>query len=138
MRYARATRILRTAAATALTVGIVAAPFFLRFDRPLWLAGLIVPIALLFWTWFRSDRHVALPFDHTDRRHGLRWWSTISLVESLLPALLAAAILLLAVPTIEGNPIRQRRLSNIEFCVDCSGSMTAQFGDGSRYDASMQ
>jgi Ca-activated chloride channel family protein len=29
-------------------------------------------------------------------------------------------------------------LTNIEFCVDISGSMTAQFGDGSRYDASMK
>ncbi|MDP6955153.1 MAG: vWA domain-containing protein, partial [Planctomycetota bacterium] len=29
-------------------------------------------------------------------------------------------------------------LTNIEFCVDVSGSMTASFGNGSRYDASMR
>ena len=55
-----------------------------------------------------------------------------------LPALLlAVAILLLCVPLATGSPVPQRKLTNIEFCVDCSGSMTAAFGEGTRYDASM-
>ncbi len=37
-----------------------------------------------------------------------------------------------------GNRGRSGRLTNIEFCVDISGSMTAPFGSGSRYDGSME
>jgi Ca-activated chloride channel family protein len=43
----------------------------------------------------------------------------------------------LAGPQRFGAPRSQRVMTNIEFCVDISGSMTAQLGDGSRYDASM-
>jgi Ca-activated chloride channel family protein len=35
-------------------------------------------------------------------------------------------------------PKERRALTNIEFCVDVSGSMTAPFGEGSRYDGSLK
>ena len=61
----------------------------------------------------------------------------INLAESLAPLLLAVVIWMLAGPMILGKPNAKRSLTNIQFCVDISGSMTASFGEGSRYDGSM-
>jgi Ca-activated chloride channel family protein len=47
-------------------------------------------------------------------------------------------IWILAGPVILGKPTQKRAVTNIQFCVDISGSMTAPFGTGSRYDASME
>jgi Ca-activated chloride channel family protein len=52
--------------------------------------------------------------------------------------LLGAVIVVLAGPQQLSEPKTKRVLTNIEFCVDISGSMTAPFGDGSRYDGSME
>ncbi len=99
---------------------------------------LVVPAALIAWTWSRSGRSVALPFDHSPRvrasrmRHGLR------VAESLPALVLAAVIVLLAGPQKWDVPRTKRALTNIQFCVDVSGSMTAKFGEGNRYDASMK
>jgi len=51
--------------------------------------------------------------------------------------LLAVVIVILAGPQRYGEPQSKRVLTNIEFCVDISGSMTSPFGEGTRYDASM-
>jgi Ca-activated chloride channel family protein len=51
--------------------------------------------------------------------------------------LLAVVIVILAGPQRLGEPKSKRVMTNIEFCVDVSGSMTAELGDGTRYDASM-
>jgi Ca-activated chloride channel family protein len=59
-------------------------------------------------------------------------------MESMPPLLLALAIILLAGPQRRGEPKDKRILTNIELCLDVSGSMMAQFGDGSRYDTAMQ
>ncbi|MCA9062939.1 MAG: VWA domain-containing protein [Planctomycetaceae bacterium] len=120
-------------------VGIVlVAGLFFQFHRPVWLFALVIPAALLVWIWFRTGRQTAVPYDHSGRKPGIALWVVISSAESFVPVLLTIAIMLLALPTAEGNPIRERKLSNIEFCVDCSGSMTAQFGEGTRYEASME
>ena len=47
-------------------------------------------------------------------------------------------VLILAGPQKWDEPRSKRVLTNIEFCVDVSGSMTASFGEGTRYDASMR
>ncbi|HEX3315836.1 MAG TPA: VWA domain-containing protein [Gemmataceae bacterium] len=44
----------------------------------------------------------------------------------------------LAGPQRLGEPEANRKATNIELLVDVSGSMTAPFGDGSRYDTSMR
>jgi Ca-activated chloride channel family protein len=55
-----------------------------------------------------------------------------------LPALaLAVVIVILAGPQKWDVPRSKRALTNIEFCVDVSGSMTAQFGSGDRYTGAM-
>lgn len=108
------------------------------FAYPLVLVLLLIPTYLIAWVWRRTDRQVVLPFDHVGARKGRAWWFVISLAECLPPLLLAVAIFLLAGPQRLGDPQSRRKLTNIELVVDVSGSMGAPFGDGTRYDASMQ
>jgi Ca-activated chloride channel family protein len=108
------------------------------FTYPAVLALLVIPIAILAWTWRRSGREVAIPSDHGTQGAGLLWRRIIGFFESLPAILLAIAIFLLAGPQEAGKPRSKRALTNIEFCVDISGSMTASFGDRTRYEASME
>ncbi len=108
------------------------------FARPMLLTLLVVPILLAVWLWRREGGRVVLPFDHGRLRQG-RWLAALIHGFELAPvAVLAIAIILLAGPQRLGLPKNKRVLTNIEFCVDISGSMTAEFGSGSRYDASME
>lgn len=107
------------------------------FANPLVLLGLLLPGLLLAQTWWRPTRRVVLPFDHGRLRSG-RWTRVaIDLAQSTPSLLLAIAIVLLAGPRRAGEPRSVRELTNIQFVVDISGSMTAKFGEGSRYDAAM-
>lgn len=101
------------------------------------LTFLVVPAALVLRTWMRSGMSVALPFDHGGTRRGAWLGATLKLAETLPAVVLAMAILLAAGPQKWDVPKSKRVLTNIEFCVDVSGSMTAQFGDGDRYAAAM-
>ena len=110
----------------------------MSFAYPLVLILLVIPLGLLAWTWKRSGGRVALPFDHGSQNSGRIWGWALKLAESLPPLVLAVVILLLAGPQQLSAPRTRRVLTNIEFCVDVSGSMTAPLGDGTRYDASMK
>jgi Ca-activated chloride channel family protein len=110
----------------------------LVFTHPAALFLLIVPFLLLVWVWRRAAGRVALPFDHAVEKRGPMWWMTLSVLESAPAMILAIAIIILSGPQQLSEPKTQKTLTNIEFCVDVSGSMTATFGSGSRYDAAMK
>ena len=119
----------------------------ISFANWYYLFGLFLPLALLIWIWLRdhfpnlgygSDRRIALPQDHGVAKSGAVSNVLIKLFVSAGPLMLAAAIILWAGPRRLGVPQSERELTNIEFCLDLSGSMTAQFGEGSRYDAAME
>jgi Ca-activated chloride channel family protein len=110
----------------------------MSFLYPVVLLLLIVPAVLLVWTWWRRGPQVVLPFDHGRAGRGLAWRIVLGVAESLPVLLLALAIVLLAGPQRAGKPGTKRKLTNIELCLDISGSMTASFGEGSRYDAAMK
>lgn len=99
---------------------------------------LVIPTALLIWTWRRHGRAIVLPFDHGDAPTGAWTRFFLHLVESLPALVLAIVILILAGPQSWDAPRSKRILTNIEFCVDVSGSMSAKFGEGDRYEASMK
>jgi Ca-activated chloride channel family protein len=84
------------------------------------------------------DRRVVLPFDHGKPGTGWGWLVLLTTMEALPALLLGVAIVLLAGPQKLGEPKDKRILTNIEMCLDVSGSMTAPFGDGSRYDTAMK
>ena len=72
-------------------------------------------------------------------KSGRGWQFALRLSESLAPLLLAVAVLIPGRgPQQLGEPKSERQLTNIEFCVDVSGSMTAKFGEGTRYETSMK
>jgi Ca-activated chloride channel family protein len=99
---------------------------------------LVLPAGLLVWVWARRGRRLVLPFDHGRPGTGRAWYVVLGLAESAPPLLLAVAIVLLAGPQKVGTPREKRVLTNIELCVDVSGSMTTPWGDGSRYDSALK
>ncbi len=110
----------------------------MSFAYPAVLAFLIVPVLLIGWVWRRSGGRVALPVDHGGHSSGRGWAVALAVGESIPALILAVAIMLLAGPQKLSAPRTKRVLTNIELCVDVSGSMTTPFGDGTRYDASMK
>jgi len=111
----------------------------LDFSAPLPLVALCFILAMLFiaWVWKRAGRRIAVPYDHSSQAAGRGWWVLLTSAETVLPVLVGIVLLILCNPLTSGPPVEQRSVSNIQFCVDSSGSMTAQFGEGNRYDASM-
>lgn len=109
----------------------------MTFAHPWLLLLLPLPVAALLWGWRRHGLRIAVPFDHADAPP--RRWLTFALrlAQSLPFVLLALAIIILAGPRRWGMPQDQRVMTNIEFLVDVSGSMTSPYGDGNRYDAAM-
>jgi Ca-activated chloride channel family protein len=110
----------------------------MTFAYPLVLILLLLPGVLLGWVWLRAGRRVVLPFDHGRPGRGRGWFMLIGVAESAPPLLLGIVVILLAGPQRWGEPRTKRSLTNIELCVDVSGSMVATFGDGTRYDTSMK
>ena len=110
----------------------------MSFGYPWLLTLLVIPVGILVWTWRRTGRRMMLPFDFGNQGRGRAIAFAIGLAESLPALVLAVVIVLLANPQQLSLPRSKRVLTNIEFAVDISGSMTAGFGDGTRYDASMK
>jgi len=107
------------------------------FRHPSMLALLVVPAALLLWTWKRAGRAVVLPLDDSKIQHSRMAQFFLRCAESLPALALAVVIVILAGPQRWDVPRSKRALTNIEFCVDVSGSMGMRFGDGTCYDAAM-
>jgi len=110
----------------------------MSFGYPWLLLALILPITILIWVWRRRSHRLMMPFDYGTQGRGRGLAFLIGLAESIPPLILAAVIVLLANPQQLSLPRTQRVLTNIELAVDISGSMTASFGNGTRYDASME
>lgn len=110
----------------------------MSFAQPWVLVFLTLPILLLTFVWRRADRRLALPFDHAATRSNRPLRVLLDLAESLPHLALATVVIVLAGPQQLGEPKSRRVLTNIELCVDVSGSMTASFGEGDRYQGAMK
>lgn len=109
-----------------------------RLFWPLIVLLVLIPLGLLAWKWLRRGRTVVVPFDHGRTGRGMWLKGLLNVADSIPAVTLVVAILILSGPTRLLEPETKRQLTNIEFCIDISGSMMAPFGEGSRYDASMQ
>ena len=110
----------------------------MTFAYPFMLLALAIPILLILFQWRTHARALALPFDYQDPRHA-KWLARLLNFVNTLPVLiLAAAILLLAGPRRFERPKSEREMTNIQFCLDVSGSMTAKFGEDDRYAVAME
>lgn len=107
------------------------------FLHPWVLLLLALPAALLVREWRTRGTPLVLPLDHAERPRGALLDVLLRAAASLPPLLLAAAVLLLAGPTRLSEPRTRRVLTNIEFCLDVSGSMVSPYGSGTRYEAAM-
>ena len=95
----------------------------MSFNYPWMLFLLLIPAVIVAWIWRRSGRHVVLPLDHSGHKGG-RWLGRLVNAASCFPVLaLAVVIIVLSGPLRLSEPKTKRRLTNIEFCVDISGSM---------------
>jgi Ca-activated chloride channel family protein len=113
------------------------------FQHPQLLILLALPVVLAFWEWVRRGQPIALPFDHGRQRRG-RILQFFVLCANCLPAvLLAAAILFLAHPMTYTPPEVERKLNNVQFVLDTSGSMAEDHGSQAegrhrRFDSAME
>lgn len=111
----------------------------MTFAYPWVLTFLCIPVLFMLWELSRSGHQVALPFDHVEPVHK-RWLNRLILGMNLFPALLLAIVIcILAGPLSAGQPKQERELTNIQFCLDVSGSMNSSLSSGERRcDASVQ
>ena len=94
----------------------------MTFTYPMLLLLLSIP-ALMLWAVPYRGWGLLLPFDH-QQHQGRRWLSILIVAFDCVPALLlAAAIVILAGPQTMQQPKNTRKLTNIQFCLDVSGSM---------------
>ena len=110
----------------------------MTFARPMLLLLLALPVLMAWWEWTRRGHPLVLPFDHGKIRRGRFLQKLVALFSMMPPVLLGVAIVVLAGPQRLRTAESEKVLTNIQMCLDVSGSMTAPYGDGSRYDAAMQ
>jgi Ca-activated chloride channel family protein len=109
----------------------------MTFAHPYVLLLLAVPAALVARLWRSRGTTLVVPFDHGRPGSGWGWRRLLNLAETIPLLLLAAAVVLAAGPQRYGEPKQKRSLTNIEFCLDVSGSMMIPCGEGTRYDAAL-
>ncbi|GAA5483228.1 vWA domain-containing protein [Haloferula sargassicola] len=108
------------------------------FAHPWLLVLLLLPIGLAVHAWRRGGHRVPLPFDHAPLRRRRLLAFLLNSADTLPALLLAVAILILAGPRRFEQPRSEREMTNIQFCLDVSGSMMADYGSATRYDAAME
>lgn len=107
----------------------------MSFHHPALLWLLALPIVWAFWQWTRRGHPVVVPFDHGLQRDG-RWLRFgVNFAQCLPALLLSVAILVLAGPRRPAPPENERILNNITICLDMSGSMSAPFGNSTRFES---
>lgn len=110
----------------------------MTFTRPWVLLLLALPLIMAIWEWQRIGHVLRLPFDHGRVRHGRILDKLVRLLNLTAPGLLGVAILLLAGPQRLMESADARILTNVEVCLDVSGSMMSQFGSGTRSDKALE
>lgn len=91
-----------------------------------WVLLLIAVPVLLLWTVLCRGAGIIVPFDHHAQAHPRRRWLrwTLGAFEVVPLLLLAAALVMLAGPQMLKRPKAERLLTNIQICLDVSGSMS--------------
>ncbi|MEY3142058.1 MAG: hypothetical protein RLY21_551 [Planctomycetota bacterium] len=97
----------------------------MTFTHPWVLLFLAIPVVLV-WTAIARAPGLVSPTDHA--KHGERPWlvRVLGFFDLVPLALLAVAILVLAGPQTLQQPKRERSLTNIQICLDVSGSMSGR------------
>ena len=102
------------------------------------LVALLIPIALLVRQFRDPGFRIPLPFDHRPIRRRRFIAFLLGSFGAVPPLLLAVVVVILAGPRRFEQPRSVREMTNIQFCLDVSGSMMATYGEATRYDAAME
>lgn len=102
----------------------------MTFVHPWVLIFLVVPVLLGLWVGQRNAWGIVMPFDHQTHRPRRILGMLLRSFEIVPAFLLAAVVLILARPQVLRVPQEERVLTNIQICLDVSGSMTV----GNRYE----
>ncbi len=97
----------------------------MTFSHPMALLLLAIP-ALLLWAIPSRTAGLVLPFDHHAHPTRRALFFVLSACECAPALLLATALIILAGPHTMQQPKNARQLTNIQFCLDVSGSMTME------------
>lgn len=97
----------------------------MTFVHPWVLILLVVPVLLGLWLGQRRAWGIAMPFDYESHRPRRILAGLLAAFEILPAALLGIVILILARPQVLRVPEQERILTNIQICMDVSGSMAA-------------
>lgn len=97
----------------------------MTFVHPWVLILLVIPVLLGLWLGQRRSWGVAMPFDHRVHRPRRFAGALLTLFEVVPALLLAIVVLILARPQVLRVPEEERILTNIQICMDVSGSMAA-------------
>ncbi len=101
----------------------------MTFAHPWVLLLLVIPVLLLVWGVQRRDPGVAVPIDHGTHGSKRLLFLLLGLFECMPALVLAGALVLLAGPQSLRQSSNERVLTNIQICMDVSGSM----GSDGRY-----
>ncbi|MFM2178823.1 MAG: hypothetical protein RL015_2921 [Verrucomicrobiota bacterium] len=112
------------------------------FQHPQLLGLLALPVILAFWEWTRRGQIITMPFDHGHQGRGRILQFMVLCANCLPAALLAMAIIFLAHPMTHTPPEVERKLNNVQFVLDTSGSMAEDHGSQAkgrhrRFDSAM-
>ena len=98
----------------------------MTFAYPWVLLFLVAPVLLIFWTVRRRAAGVVLPFDHEEHGHKRALGGLLRGFELVPSLILIVAVVFLARPQMLRVPRQERVLTNIQICMDVSGSMSAE------------
>lgn len=121
-----------------ISVRSILIPEEMLFARPILLLLLLIPALLLVMQWKLKARAVPLPFDHRPHHHRFFLAWMLDAAGSLPALVLAVVVIILAGPRRFEQPKTEQEMTNIQFCLDVSGSMNASFGSSTRYDGAMK
>ncbi len=96
----------------------------MTFIYPWILMLLVIPILLGAWLFQRRAWGIALPFDHQEHPQRMFLSGLLRLWELIPAMLLSVIILIVAGPQLQRVPREERVLTNIQICMDVSGSMS--------------
>ncbi|MDD7985639.1 VWA domain-containing protein [Lentisphaera marina] len=109
----------------------------IHFSSSIWFLLGILPLILMFQVFLSKGHSITLPMDggKTKNQKYIKFFCDFA---GLFPSLiLLVVICLLAGPKIKGKPEDEKIISNIQICLDSSGSMRANFGGKNRYEVAM-
>jgi len=108
------------------------------FSSSEWFLLGVIPLLLIFQVWLSKGQPITLPMDGGEASNQ-RFVRVLCNLAGMLPSLLLIIVIfILAGPKIKGKPEDEKIISNIQICLDSSGSMRANFGGKNRYEVAMQ